>query len=75
MPHDAVCNLDTFALVLGKHWAQDTVSISDRKALLFDRMGVLSRLHMTERSESAEEIICGPWVSNQWGISSRITHI
>lgn len=29
----------------------------------------------TVRNEGTEEIMCGPVVSNQWGNSSRITHI
>ncbi len=36
---------------------------------------IVTDVQDTERTKSTEEIIHGPWVSNQWGNSSRITHI
>lgn len=50
VPHDAVCNLDTFALVLG--FEIQSVSVTG-ELFLFDRVVVLSRLHRTQSAVKA----------------------
>lgn len=60
MPHDAVCNLDTIASVLVEIQLE-TLTWSSFVGLC---VYIVTAAYDIDLSESTEEIIRGPWVSN-----------